>query len=123
MRRHTDHGYFYNFLSEHRTMTEEFDKLVRDEIPRIIEKNGETSITHSAESDEYSERLDEKLAEEVSEYLESGEIEELADVLEVLHAIREDRGISRESLREKRRRKAEEWGRFDEGIVLERVER
>lgn len=103
-------------------MTEEFDKLVRDEIPRIIEENGETPVTHSAEGDEYSERLDEKLAEEVSEYLESGEIEELADVLEVLHAIREERGVSRESLREKRRRKAEERGGFDEGIVLERVE-
>ncbi|QAU13621.1 hypothetical protein EKH57_13345 [Halorubrum sp. BOL3-1] len=104
-------------------MTEEFDKLVRDEVPRIIEQNGETPITHSAEGDKYSERLDEKLAEEVTEYLENGEVEELADVLEVLHAIREERGVSLESLRDKRRQKAERRGRFDEGIVLERVER
>jgi predicted house-cleaning noncanonical NTP pyrophosphatase (MazG superfamily) len=104
-------------------MTEEFDKLVRDEIPRIIEENGETPITHTAEGDEYSEQLDEKLAEEVTEYLESGEVEELADVLEVLHAIRKERGVSLESLRDKRRRKAEQRGRFSEGIVLERVEK
>ena len=104
-------------------MTEEFDKLVRDGIPRIIEGSGETPITHSAEGDEYSERLDEKLAEEVTEYIESGEIEELADILEVLHAIREERGVSLESLRDKRRQKAQQRGRFDEGIVLERVER
>ncbi|MDZ5810783.1 nucleoside triphosphate pyrophosphohydrolase [Halorubrum sp. AD140] len=104
-------------------MTEEFDKLVRDEIPRIIEENGETPITHTVEGDEYSERLDEKLAEEVTEYLDSGEVEELADVLEVLHAIRKERGVSLESLRDKRRRKAEQRGRFDEGIVLERVEK
>ncbi|MDZ7764838.1 MAG: nucleoside triphosphate pyrophosphohydrolase [Melioribacteraceae bacterium] len=104
-------------------MTEEFDKLVRDEIPQIIEKNGAMPIIHSAEGEEYSERLDEKLAEEVTEYLESGEVEELADVLEALHAIREERGVSLESLRNKRRQKAEQRGRFDEGIVLERVER
>ena len=55
--------------------------------------------------------------------MESGEIEELADILEVLHAIREDRGISVESLRDKQRQKAEQRGRFDDGIVLERVER
>jgi len=48
----------------------------------------EKAIIYSAEGNEYSERLDEKLDDEVTEYLESGEVEELADILEVLHAMR-----------------------------------
>ena len=96
-------------------MTEEFDKLLRDEIPRIIKENEETPITHSVEGEEYSERLDEKLAEKVTEYLESGEVKELADILEVLHAIREERGVSLESLRNKRRQKAEQRGVLTKG--------
>ena len=104
-------------------MAEEFDKLVRDGIPQIIEADGAEPTTHVAGDDEYSERLVEKLEEEVAEYRESGEIEELADVLEVVHAIRKDAGADVETLRRERARKADERGRFDEGIVLERVER
>lgn len=54
-------------------MVDEFDKLVRDETPKIIEENGEKPIIRSAEGDEYFERLAEKLDEGVTEYLESGE--------------------------------------------------
>lgn len=104
-------------------MAEEYDKLVRDEIPKIIEENDEEPTIHFAEGTEYSARLAEKLDEEVTEYLESREIEELVDVLEVVHAIRKESGVSLETLQEKRREKAEQRGRFDEGVVLVRVER
>lgn len=104
-------------------MAEEFDKLVRDKIPQVIKENGEEPTIHLAEGDEYSERLAEKLDEEVTEYLESREVSELADVLEVVHAIRKDRGVTVEELQETRTQKAEKRGRFDEGFVLEQVER
>lgn len=104
-------------------MTEEFDKLVRDKIPEVIEEKGEEPTIHLADDDEYSERLAEKLDEEVTEYLESREISELVDVLEVVHAIRKDRGVTVEELRDKRTQKAKQRGRFCEGIVLERVEK
>lgn len=103
-------------------MAHEFDKLVRDKIPEVIEANEETPTVHLAEGEEYSNRLVEKLDEEVAEYRESREIEELADVLEVVHAIRKDRGLTNEELQEARAQKAEQRGRFDEGVVLERVE-
>lgn len=104
-------------------MAEEFDKLVRDGIPQVIEANGEEPTIHLADGEEYSERLAEKLAEEVTEYLETREVSELADILEVVHAIREDRGVPLEELQEMRARKAEDRGRFEDGVVLERVER
>jgi predicted house-cleaning noncanonical NTP pyrophosphatase (MazG superfamily) len=104
-------------------MAREFDKLVRDKIPEIIEEDGKVPEIHIADDDEYTERLVEKLEEEVAEFLESREIEELADILEVIHALRKDRGVTVEELQEKREQKAEQRGRFDEGVVLERVEK
>nr|WP_274595368.1 hypothetical protein [Halorubrum sp. SS7] len=43
-------------------------------------------------------------------------------MLEVVHALRELNGLSAEELAELRAEKAERRGRFDERIVLERVE-
>jgi predicted house-cleaning noncanonical NTP pyrophosphatase (MazG superfamily) len=103
-------------------MAREFDKLVRDAIPDVIEANGEDPTIHVADGEEYSDRLVEKLDEEVQEYRDSRDVEELADVLEVVHTIRKDRGVSSDELAEIRARKAERRGRFEEGVVLERVE-
>jgi predicted house-cleaning noncanonical NTP pyrophosphatase (MazG superfamily) len=100
----------------------EYDKLVRDRIPDIIRESGERPVTHTATGEEYDRRLLEKLDEEVAEYRESRAVEELADVLEVVCALRESHGVSREELAEKRQQKAERRGRFDDGVVLERVE-
>jgi len=53
-------------------VTREYDKLVRDGIPAIIEDDGETPVVHTASGDEFEQRLEEKLDEEVAEYRESG---------------------------------------------------
>ncbi|NHN49742.1 nucleoside triphosphate pyrophosphohydrolase [Halostella sp. JP-L12] len=103
-------------------MAREYDKLVRDRIPEIIEADGERPRVHVADEDEYERRLREKLDEEVREYREDGGVEELADVLEAVHALRELAGVSAEELEAIRVEKAEERGRFEERIVLERVE-
>lgn len=103
-------------------MAREYDKLVRDRIPDIIEGNGEDPIVHRATDEEYERRLLEKLHEEVEEFCESREIEELADILEVVHAIRENQGVTAEQLQAIREQKADQRGQFKDGIVLERVE-
>lgn len=103
-------------------MSREYDKLVRDNFPTIIEANGESPSIRTAEEEEYSNRLIQKLEEEVAEYRDSREIEELADILEVVHAIRKVNGVSADELQEIRFQKAKQKGRFDDGIVLERVE-
>ncbi|WP_248648675.1 nucleoside triphosphate pyrophosphohydrolase [Halorubrum ezzemoulense] len=106
-----------------RSYDEGNDKLVRDNIPAVIEENGEEPTIHVADEVEYADRLVEKLEEEVIEYRESRDLDELADILEVVHAIRTERGLTVEELREIRTRKAEQRGRFDDGIVLECVEK
>jgi predicted house-cleaning noncanonical NTP pyrophosphatase (MazG superfamily) len=104
-------------------MVQEFGKLVRDKIPQVIRANDEVPTIHVAEDEEYSDRLVEKLDEEVAEYRESRDVEELVDILEVIHAIRKERGVTVDELREMRARKGKRQGRFDEGIVLERVDK
>ncbi|USZ69768.1 nucleoside triphosphate pyrophosphohydrolase (plasmid) [Halorussus salilacus] len=100
----------------------EYDKLVRDRIPDIVAENGEQAVVHVAEGAEYRERLREKLCEEAAEFRETGDPEELADVLEVLAAIRDAEGFDRGELERLRAEKADERGGFEDGVVLERVE-
>lgn len=44
-----------------------YQKLVRDNIPAIIEKNGETCVTRKLTDKEYEDALANKLQEEVAE--------------------------------------------------------
>ncbi|WP_114578870.1 nucleoside triphosphate pyrophosphohydrolase [Saliphagus sp. LR7] len=99
-----------------------YDKLVRDRIPEIVEADGETPITHRADDAEYDRRLREKIVEEAREFEESGDPEELADVLAVVEAICAFEGIDPERLAELRREKRERRGGFGDRIVLERVD-
>ena len=98
-----------------------YNKLVRDLIPQIIEKDGKKFETHIADVKEYKKLMEEKLQEEVNEYLEDKNLEELADVLEVLVGLAGSLGYTEEELFEKRMEKKEERGGFNEGIVLERT--
>lgn len=103
-------------------MAREYDKLVRDRIPEVVREDGETPVVHEAEGEEYRDRLAAKLVEEAEEYAESRSVEELADVLEVLDAIRAANGIEDDELSRLRTEKSGERGRFEDGVVLERVE-
>ncbi|MFH0779724.1 MAG: nucleoside triphosphate pyrophosphohydrolase [Parcubacteria group bacterium] len=100
----------------------EYNKLVRDNIPQIIESKGEKAITRIAGEKEYEEALANKLHEEVSEFLSKPSVEEAADVLEVLRAICELKGVDLAALEETRRKKAEERGGFQKRIILDRTE-
>lgn len=103
-------------------MTRTYDKLVRDDVPESIEANGERPVVHSADDEEYERRLREKLCEEAAEFREDGDLDELADVLEVVHAVIENEGCSLEDLQRRQREKRAEYGGFEDRIVLERVE-
>ena len=72
-----------------------YNKLVRDKIPEIIASdNGKTCVTRIMEDGEYLETLNTKMQEELKEYLESGDVEELADLEEVLRAILDVKNVS-----------------------------
>ena len=102
----------------------QYDKLVRDRIPEIIRETGKQPVTRTvAGQDELRQRLIDKLAEEMAEYRESGSLEEIADIMEVLQGLVEQvHGVKWEDVRVLQGRKWEERGGFTQGIILERVE-
>lgn len=71
-----------------------YQKLVRDRIPEICTKNGQKANTSVLDEVSYQQALRKKLVEEVNEYLESGETEELADIAEVIDALAKSAGSS-----------------------------
>ena len=99
-----------------------YNKLVRDKIPDIIEADGKSCKTRILSDEEYIAALEEKLNEEVAEYQADNNLEEMADVLEVLQAICIARGYSLEELEALRAKKANERGGFADKIFLEYVE-
>ena len=99
-----------------------YNKLVRDKIPEIIEADGKECKTRILSNEEYIAALEEKLKEEVAEYQTDKNLEEMADVLEVLQAICMARGYSLAELEAVRAKKVEKRGGFKEKILLEYVE-
>lgn len=96
-----------------------YNKLVRDKIPEIITSdNGCTCETRILNDDEYLKELNIKLEEELKEYLESGDVEELADLEEVLRAILDVKGISYTKFEEIRNNKVNKRGAFKKKIFL-----
>jgi predicted house-cleaning noncanonical NTP pyrophosphatase (MazG superfamily) len=94
------------------------NKLVRDKIPEIIEKRGDRPVTRTLGTDAYRQELRRKLQEEVAEFCESGEVEELADILEVVVALAAVEEVSQFQLEEMRKRKRRERGGFDQRVFL-----
>ena len=95
-----------------------YDKLVRDKIPSIIEASGKTAVTDRIPPENMPAALDRKLQEEVKEYLESHSVEEMADLLEVLHGIAFHAGIDWSRIEAERLRKKEEHSGFEKRIRL-----
>lgn len=100
----------------------DYNKLVRDRIPEIIAAQGEKPIIRVMDDEEYIICLEKKLEEEVAEYHESKEIEELADVLEVIYALCETQGHSVDELMSIYEKKHIERGGFSKRIFLIRKE-
>ena len=96
----------------------EYNKLVRDNIPEIMVKNGAKPVVRVLTDEEYLKELNKKLLEEVNEYLDSGDILELADIEEVLLAILDVKNVKREEFENKRKEKVLKRGAFKEKLFL-----
>ena len=99
----------------------QYNKLVRDRIPEIIESSGKTCTVELLSDEDYLRMVDAKLDEELAEYHKDQNIEELADLLEVIYAATTARGYSIEQLETVRAEKAAKRGAFDKKILLKSV--
>ncbi|MGN1269331.1 MAG: phosphoribosyl-ATP pyrophosphohydrolase [Clostridia bacterium] len=99
-----------------------YNKLVRDKIPDIIRAEGKLVKTKTLNEEDYRNELNKKLQEEVKEYLEDNNVEELADIVEVIYGILNSMNISLENFETIRKEKEQKRGAFKEKIFLQESE-
>ena len=96
-----------------------YNKLVRDKIPDIMTLAGKQFEIDYLDDNLYRDFLFSKLVEESKEVIDSdGDIEEMADLLEVLYAICELKNTSIDELECVRRTKRDRRGGFSKKIFL-----
>lgn len=101
----------------------QYNKLVRDNIPEIIQKNSTKCNYHIAENDEeYLKKLYEKLIEEFEEFKKTPCLEEYIDVIEVMEALAKFHNIDLMPMRQRKRMKRQLRGGFDLRIILDSTE-
>ena len=107
-----------NKRGNHTKKMKQDNKAIRDKIPEIIKASGNNCKIRKLTDNEFLIEMEKKLNEEVNEYTESKDVEELADLLEVIYRISELRGVSSDELDEIRKDKAEKRGKFDSNLFL-----
>ena len=95
-----------------------YDKLVRDKIPEIIAQKGGHATCRILSQEEYHTYLKAKLEEEVGEFQRDNNLEELADIMEVVYSLTRSLGYSPADLEALRQDKWEQRGGFDQRILL-----
>lgn len=101
------------------------NKLVRDNIPDIIQKDNRTPITRILDTQEYKQELEKKLLEEYNEVLSTTtsleRIEELSDMLEIIISLAKLENKTLDDIIEVATKKREKNGGFEKRIYLEKV--
>ena len=99
-----------------------YNKLVRDKITDIIESDGRIAKYRILDNNQYRKELNSKLQEEVKEYLDDNNVEELADIVEVVYGILNSMDVTIDEFEKIRIKKQEERGEFNKRIYLEEAE-
>ena len=98
--------------------TKKYNKVVRDKIPEIIEESGKKYNLKQIDDASFLVEIEKKLIEEVNEYAENKDVEELADLLEVIYRISELRGVNPDELDRIRQDKGQKRGKFASNLFL-----
>ena len=103
-------------------MNKIYQKLVRDRIPEIIEKDGKEFSVCQVKGDRLKDYAMKKLQEEVQEFVEDPCAEEAADIMEIFHFICHRMGIKESEILAQATSKRILRGGFEMGYILEWVE-
>lgn len=103
-----------------------YNKLVRDNIPSIIEKDNKLCTILTLNGDQFLVELKKKLVEEAREVIDANSkdeiINEIADIHEIIGKLSEILEITKEEIQEAQNKKALKNGKFDKKILLVSVQ-
>lgn len=103
-------------------MIYKYNKLVRDKIPQNIETLGKKCNYYVLNEEEYKKELDKKLLEEANEFIADHSTEEMADLMEVVKAIKNAHKLTTEEIEKVQLEKKSKKGGFEEKLYLVEVE-
>lgn len=110
----------------HKNHRFKFEKLIRNKLPDRMRSQKIQIFAHPIEKEEYILQLKNKLLEETTEVKKTEEtqeiLEELADLLEVIHALSLALGFSIEKIEALRTEKKSEKGGFDNSHFISHIE-
>jgi|SRR3989344_419239 len=99
-----------------------YNKLIRDNIPQVIKKNGGDFKIKKLSSKEFEKELIRKVGEEASGLLgakdKQGLTSELADVLDVIEEIKRIKGITNQEIKKSQKVAYEKKGGFKKKLYL-----
>ena len=98
-----------------------YGKLVRDGIPDLVRSDGDEPHVRRLNDEQFEGALYKKLVEEATEFRDSGDIAELADLLEVVRAICKLKGWRLDDIDDVRLQKFAERGGFNDRVFLEEI--
>jgi predicted house-cleaning noncanonical NTP pyrophosphatase (MazG superfamily) len=104
-----------------------YNKLIRDNIPELIEKDGQKYSMKILSEEEFKEELLKKLVEEAQEVLEAKDknkelVKELADVLEVMENIISIFKLDKNEIEKVQNERRISRGGFEKKLFLEYIE-
>ena len=104
-----------------------YNKLIRDKVLDIIEKDGKKAKTRILDDEGYKRELLKKLVEEAQEAVATGEdrkglTKEIGDILEIIDYLIKVFGLDRKEIEKIRRERKKSRGGFDKKLFLECVE-
>ena len=101
------------------------NKLVRDKVPSLVTKDGGSYTLQLLSPLEHQTEITKKLLEEVQEYSEAQTkdkaLEELVDIVELVHAALKLHSVSPEDFENMRLTKKKLKGGFEKGIYLNTI--
>lgn len=99
-----------------------YNKLVRDNIPHLIEESGRTLKSRIMNEEEYREALIDKIIEEIEEFRAKENEEEIADIYEALDCLINLKNYEPMHIDYLQLIKREARGSYKDRILLEEVE-
>lgn len=106
-------------------MKKVYNKLIRDNIPTIMEREGKKFQIKTLDEENYLLELKKKLCEEANEVFTANSrkeiIEEMSDVLEIIDALKNIYHVSNDEINDVQQKKAIKNGKFEHRLYLEYV--